>query len=59
MEEQTSACGKVALGAITGLAVGMAATYAMSGDPVLLRRNMRKLERNAQHTLHEVEKHLR
>ena len=45
MEEQTSACGKVALGAITGLAVGMAATYAMSGDPVLLRRNMPNIKR--------------
>lgn len=51
--------GSVALGTLAGLAVGMAATYAVSGDSLLLRRNLHKAERSAERALHTVEKHLR
>ncbi len=51
--------GDVALGILAGMAVGMVVTYAMSGDAVLLRRNMRKMERGAERAIHRVEKRMR
>ena len=50
--------GDVALGVLAGMAVGMAVTYVMSGDAVLLRRNMRRAERCAERAIHRVEKRL-
>ena len=51
--------GDVALGVLAGMAVGMAVTYAMSGDAVLLRRNMRRVERGAERAIHRVERRMR
>ncbi len=59
MEKQGSSFGDVALGVLAGMAVGMTATYVMSGDAVLLRRNLHKMERGAQRAIHQMEKHLR
>ena len=50
--------GDVALGVLAGMAVGMAVTYVMSGDAVLLRRNMRRAERCAERAIHRMEKRL-
>ena len=41
------------------MAVGMVVTYAMSGDAVLLRRNMRRVERGAERAIHRVERRMR
>ncbi len=51
--------GDVALGVVAGMAVGMIATYAMSGDAVLLRHNMRRVERGAERAIHRMEKRMR
>lgn len=59
MEKEGGSFGNVALGVLAGLAVGMAATYAMSGDAVLLRRNLHKVERGAERAMHQVERRLR
>lgn len=58
MENQGTSCVKLALFTAAGMAAGAAAAYAVSGDAVLLRRNLRKMERGAQHTLHQMEKYL-
>ncbi len=49
----------VAAGVCVGLVVGMAAAYLMSGDEVLLRRNLKKVERRTQRALHRLEKKMR
>lgn|GEM_PF-5415823 len=44
------------LGVAAGLAVGMAASYAISGDEALLRRNLKKMEKCVGKTLRKAEK---
>ena len=50
--------GDVALGVLAGMAAGAAVTYLMSGDAVLLRRNMRRAERCAERAIHRMERRL-
>ncbi len=49
----------VALALLIGMAAGAAATYVMSGDAVLLRRNIRKVERSTHRALRQIEKNLK
>ncbi|MBQ8612351.1 MAG: hypothetical protein IJ412_11685 [Oscillospiraceae bacterium] len=56
---QDRSTGDVVLGVLAGAAVGMIAAYALSGDSVLLRHNLRKMERGAERTIHRMEKYMR
>ncbi len=58
MKNSCSVC-DVALGLLIGMAVGVVATYMMSGDAVLLRRNIRKVERSTHRALRQIEKNLK
>ena len=56
MEKEETDTGNTAAGLLIGMAAGIAVTYAMSGDAMLLRRNLRKAERGAERLIHKMEK---
>ena len=56
MEKEETNTGSTVAGVLLGMAAGMAVTYAMSGDAMLLRRNLRKAERGAERLIHRIEK---
>ena len=56
MKKEGTSAGSTATGVLLGMAAGIAVTYAMSGDAMLLRRNLRKAERGAERLIHRVEK---
>ena len=56
MEKEGNSAGNTVTGVLLGMAAGIAVTYAMSGDAMLLRRNLRKAERGAERLIHRVER---